>query len=328
MMTSEDAEDRLQDPQPVRTPRLGVVAAGGLSFLMSASLVVVSPVGLFLAPLALVPVVQWVAVDRRQGMISWGWVVALLAGLAVTGNSYFGVPAWAYLAAYVLVVAVPAASLEVWRLADWDEGRWIAVTTLFATMATLAAIAAVARPMPPLTALADWFFETAAFVEESYSAMGVSTGELELAFDAAASLIPWIVPSVAVGYLIIVLFWLRPRLPLLGFRMAVAPFEKYRGDEWLPVGFALGGIGTLFLSGTPRWIAVNLLIAVLMLYFIQGLAMIRAHLARWVGRGWLVRWGVALLCLQGPMPFLVAALGIADGFFDMRPGTDDDGGEQ
>ena len=328
MMTSEDTENRPREWQPVRTPRLGVVASGGLSLLMSASLVVVSPVGLFVAPLALVPVVRWVAADSRNGIVSWGWVVALLSGLALTGGSFFGSPAWAYLAAYVLVVALPAASLEAWRMAGWDEGRWIAVTTLVGSMTALAAIATAASPKPPLTALTDWYYETAAFVEESYRAVGVPTGELELAFDAAAPLVPWIVPSIGVGYLIIVLFWLRPRLPVLGFQMPVEPFELYRGDEWLPVGFALGGLGTIFLSGTPRWIAVNFLIAVLMLYFVQGLAMIRAHLARWVGRGWLVRWGVALLCLQGPLPMLVAALGMADGFFDMRPAAVDDGGTE
>ena len=69
-----------------------------------------------------------------------------------------------------------------------------------------------------------------------------------------------------------------------------------------------------------------LLVTVLILYFVQGLAMIRAHLARWFGRGWLVRWGVVLLCLQIPIPLLVAALGVADSFHPLRPQVDDDGG--
>jgi hypothetical protein len=233
-----------------------------------------------------------------------------------------------YLAVYVLVVALPAASLEAWRALGWEEGRWAALTTLVGAAGTLASIAIAGGPRPPLVALTDWFQETRGFVEESYRAVGVATGELELAFDAVASVVPWIAPSVAVAYLVVVLFWLRPRLPILGFAMPVAPFEGYRGDEWLAAGFALGGLGTLGLEGTPRWLAVNLLIGVLLLYFVQGLAMIRAHLVRWVGRGWLVRWGVALLCLQGPLPFIVAALGIADGFFELRPRAEDDGGTQ
>ena len=90
--------------------------------------------------------------------------------------------------------------------------------------------------------------------------------------------------------------------------------------------FALSGLGALFLSGSLRWVALNLLIAVLLLYFVQGLAMIRAHLARWLGRGWFVRWGVALMCIYPPMPILVAALGVADSFFPLRPTASDDGG--
>ena len=146
MMTSEDTQNRPREWQPVRTPRLGVVASGGLSLLMSASLVVVSPVGLFVAPLALVPVVRWVTADSHRGIVSWGWVVALLSGLAMTGNSFFGSPAWAYLAAYVLVVALPAASLEAWRVAGGADGRWVAVTTLVGSLTALAAIATAARP--------------------------------------------------------------------------------------------------------------------------------------------------------------------------------------
>jgi hypothetical protein len=63
-----------------------------------------------------------------------------------------------------------------------------------------------------------------------------------------------------------------------------------------------------------------------MLYFVHGLAIIRAHLARWIGRGWFVRWGVALLCLPMPLPVLVSTLGIADSFYQLRPQTSETGG--
>ncbi len=106
------------------------------------------------------------------------------------------------------------------------------------------------------------------------------------------------------AYLVVLLFWARPRLALLGYPMASGAFEDYRNDEWLAVVFAVSGIGTLALGGTARWAALNVLVVVLILYFVQGLAIIRAHLARWIGRGWLVRWGVVLLSLQVPMPLL------------------------
>jgi len=246
--------------------------------------------------------------------------------VSVAGFSLLSAPAWSYLAAYLLVVGFPAASLTAWRFAGWSEGRWAAVTVLVATVVCLGALGAAAAPAAPVDALGLWFHAAADQVEASYREVGVSTGELELAFDTVGPAVPWIAPSLPVAYLVVVLFWIRSRLPILGFPMPVAPFEQYRGDEWLPLGFALFGLGTLFLTGTPRWLATNLLIAVLILYFVQGLAMIRAHVARWVGRGWLVRWAVALICLQGPLPLLVAALGIADGFYPLRPRAIEDGG--
>ncbi len=129
-----------------------------------------------------------------------------------------------------------------------------------------------------------------------------------------------------VAYLV-VLFWVGPRLPLSATSMRRS-VQDFRNDEWLAVVFAITGIGTLALSGTARWVALNLLVVVLILYFVQGLAIIRAHLARWIGRGWLVRWGVVLLSLQVPMPLFVAALGVADSFHSLRPRVDEDGGTE
>jgi hypothetical protein len=323
---TDDARPEEKSRLAIRLPRLGLAASIAASLLLTSSLVVVTPIGLLIAPLALVPVAQWVAADPRRAALGWGSVSAALAALSVAGLSLLSSPAWGYLVAYVLVVGLPAASLAVWRRSSWSEGRWAAVTTLVATAACLAALVLAASPRPPVDALAGWFGEAATRVEASYREVGVPTGELELAFDTVGPAVPWVAPSLPIAYLIVVLFWIRPRLPMLGFPMGIEPFERYRGDEWLPLGFAVFGIGTLVLAGTPRWLATNLLIAVLMLYFVQGLAMIRAHVARWVGRGWLVRWAVVLLCVQGPLPLVVAAIGIADGFYSLRPRATDDGG--
>jgi hypothetical protein len=315
------------DRPTVRLPRFGVVASGALSLLLVSSLLLLFPLGLLIAPLGLVPVAQQV-VAGRPGFAVWGWVVALLAALAVAGVTLIGVHAGILLAAYCLVVVLPVASIEVWRVIRWNEGRWVVVTTLVTSVVCLVVVSALTWPRQPVEALTEWWYEAAATAEQSYKDMGVSSGQLELALDAVATIVPWLLPSIPVVYLVVILFWIRPRLPMLGFPHHIEPFERFQLEEWLPAGFAVAGLGSLLLAGTPRWVAVNLLIAVLMLYFVQGLAIIRAHLARWVGRGWLVRWGVALLCLQGPLPLVVSALGIADGFYSLRPRTGDDGGEQ
>ena len=307
-----------------RLPRFGAGAAGMVSLLLVAAVLVVPVFGLLIAPLGLVPVLHFQS-DGSPGFRAWGWVVALLIVASAAG---FGPFALALLAAYGLVVVIPAISVELWVRSGWSEGRWAAVAVVAATAVVLAGLAVVTASAGPVEGVATAMREAESDATEMYGAMGFAEGEIELAFDASAQVIPWVLPGIVVAYVVIILFWIRPRIPLLGFDVEVGAFEDFRGEEWLAAGFALSGLGALFLGGTPRWVALNLLIAVLLLYFVQGLAMIRAHLARWVGRGWFVRWGVGLLCVMWPMPILVTTLGVADSFFPLRPAASDDGGNE
>jgi hypothetical protein len=293
--------------------------------LLSSSLLLVPFLGLVIAPLGLVPVAQQVVAGRRS-YSAWAWVVAGLTVLALLGVTLDGVTAFDFLLAYLLVVVLPITSIEMWLAARCSEGRWVTLTSLVGSVSTSVAVVAKVWPQAPLEALATWWQDAAASVDSAEASMGVPSGQVELFFDAFAPVFPWFFATLPVAYLVTLLFWIRPRLPVLGLPLQVEPFERFRFDEWLAVGFAFCGIGALLLDGSPKWVAVNLLIGVLILYFVQGLAIIRAHLARWIGRGWLARWGVALLCLQIPLPIVVAALGIADGFYSLRPRPSDNGG--
>lgn len=305
-----------------RVPRFGAGASGLVSLLLVAGVVLVPLFGLLVAPLGLIPVLHFQS-DGSPGIRAWGWVVGALVVAAVAG---LGVLAVVLLAAYGLIVVIPAASVELWTRSGARESRWIAATVMAATVVILAVLLAATWPAGPIEKTAEILREGEAAAIEMYGAAGFGQAQIELGYDAAVQVVPWIFPGFFTAYLVTILFWIRPRIPLLGYRVEVAKFEEYRGDEWLAAGFAVAGLGAIFLAGALRWIALNLLIAVLLLYFVQGLAMIRAHLARWVGRGWLVRWGVALMCIMWPMPILVATLGVADSFFPMRPAASDDGG--
>jgi hypothetical protein len=308
-----------------RPPRFSAPTSGALALLLSSSLLLVPLLGLVIAPLGLVPVAQQVVAGRRS-YTAWGWVVAGLAVLALMGVTLDGVPAGDFLLAYLLAVVLPIASIELWLAVGCTEGRWAALTTLVGSVSSSVVVVARVWPQAPLEALATWWQDAAASIDSAEGSLGVPSGQLELFFDTIAPVFPWFFATLPVAYLVTLLFWIRPRLPVIGLPLQVEPFERFRFDEWLAVGFAFCGIGALLLDGTPKWVAVNLLIGVLILYFVQGLAIIRAHLARWIGRGWLVRWGVALFCLQIPIPIVVAALGIADGFFSLRPRPSDNGG--
>ena len=323
MTVEASNQPEAQAPRP-QIPRLGAAASGLVALLLVGGLFVIPFLGILIAPLGALPVLHFQSTGAR-GYRAWGPVVALLVVAALGGFAGFALP---LLAAYALLVVLPSTTVDLWVGWRLSEGQWIAAATLAGLLATLAVVFLVAAPQTPMEAVAGWMRAASEDAAELYSAWGLAEGSVELALDAAERAAAWVLPSVPVAYLVVVLFWMRPRLPLLGLPVLVAAFEEYRNDEWLAALFVLSGGGTLLLDGTARWVAVNLLVTVLILYFVQGLAMIRAHLARWFGRGWLVRWGVALLCLQGPMPLLVAALGVADSFHPLRPQHDDDGGSK
>jgi hypothetical protein len=308
-----------------RPPRLGAVAAGAVSLLLTGSLVFVFPFGLLIAPLGAIPVVQLAAAGRRS-IAAWGWVVAVLAGaVVVTSLGGDATSAVAVLVGYGLIVVLPAVSIEAWRSSGSSDGRWIAIATACVAVLSTTVVIASVWPQDPVAGVSAGLRQATTHLEAFYQGMNIPRSEVDQTVDLIERALAWGLPSMVVAYLVAVLFWLRSRLPLLGFPLPIEPFERWRNDEWLAAAFVVTGVGTLVLAGTWRWIAVNLLVAVLILYFTQGLAMIRAHLARLVGRGWLVRWAVALVCLQVPLVFIVAALGVADSFANLRPRANPDG---
>ncbi len=307
---------------PVRVPSLGVWASGLVSLLLYGSLFVLPIFGLFIAPMAVVPLLQR-AGRTGSALRSWLWIVALLTAAAAVNGSPAGM---LFVAGYLLMVILPVSSIELWQRTGWNEGRWAALAALAGLVLVLVTIAVVASPAGPVEATARWIQRAGDEAMEFYRSAGVSQGRMQLALDASMSTMKWLAPQLPLAYLVAVLFWIRPRVGLFGFDLSPASFEAYRSEEWLPAVFVLTGAGTLLFHGSVRWVALNGLGVVLILYFVHGLAIIRAHLARWVGRGWFVRWGVALLCLQFPLPVLVAVLGLCDSFFDLRPSRSSDHG--
>ena len=298
--------------------------SGVLSLFLASSLVLIAPVGLIVAPLAAIPVLRF-AGGGRSSLLVWGPAVGFLVLVSALGGGFLSL---AVLGAYLVVVVLPAVSVEAWQRYRWSEGRWAAVTTLTFCALLVTVGIVVSIPDGPVAVLLDGVKKAALEAEELYISMGIGRGEVQRAMDRAEIVLAWTIPSLATMYVVAILFWVRPRLPVLGFRVPVGAFEAYRSDEWLPAVFTTTGLATVLASGTARWVALNLLLTVLALYFIHGLAIIRAHLARWIGRGWLVRWGVAFVALQMPLPAVVALLGLVDAFRPLRPQPNEDGGQQ
>lgn len=298
--------------------RLGPGAAGVLSLLVASSLLV--PIfGLLVAPFAAIPVLHLVAAGDRPLL---GWLPPLLVALLLM---FVDVALGARIVcAYLLSVVVPVLGVWAWRRHGWSEGRWAAVTVLASAVVLVGLITIAVAPESPEAVIARQVREAEPMLKELLVTPGASEGKVAESLDEAEWMLSGFAPTLAIGYLVWVLFWIRPRLPLLGFPMKVEWFESYRSELWLPAAFIVTGLATALGSGTVRWIAQNLLVAVVILFFVHGLAIIRAHLARWFGRRWHLRWVAVMLSLLAPA--LVAALGLADSFFELRPRAETDRG--
>jgi hypothetical protein len=303
-----------------RVPQLGPVASGLVSFLLVSSLRLVAPVGLFFAPLALVPVLRLEGLTGRS-IAAWLPVLVILGMVAALQPPGLALHLWII---YALMVAVPAATVSAWRHWGGSEGRWIAGAALTQALGLLIVLTLMTSPAPPDEGLRTLVGAQVAAAEELSEGAMTSAAGSRLMLDQAIQWAPVVLPTTVMSYAVLVLFWIRPRLRILGLDLPVGTFEDYRSEEWLPVAFVAFGVGALVLDGTPRFFAVNLLMTVLILYFVHGLAIIRAYLARWIGRGLLVRWGVALLALQTPISAAVAVLGMVDAFRPLRPRTTED----
>jgi len=297
--------------------------AGLFSLLVFASLPLLPILGVFLALLAPLPLVHVVA-GGRTSFVAWGWVAVGL----VSAVFLFRAP-WlvALCVGYLLVAVWPAVSVETWLRRQWSTGRWAAIVALVALGVVSVVVTAALWPTMPGEGLIQLFARLMAGASQLVKVLGEGAGGEEL-MARAMQVVAYLTPSMAAMYVLSGALWLRPRLPLLGLPRGSEPFPLYTSEEWLPVGFVVGGLGWVFAPEPYKWLAANLLVTVLGLYFVHGLAIILFYLGRRFGMNRWVRLGVVVLALQIPVALVFSALGLADTFFGLRRGGADDGGRE
>jgi hypothetical protein len=302
---------------------LGPGLAGALSLMAFLTLPLLPVVGAFVAVLAPLPLLNLVA-NGRPAMLGWGWVAVILVAGALVSRSPLLV---AVAAGYLLLAAWPAVSVETWLRRRWTTGRWAAVVTLVALAVAVGLLTGVFYPSLPAEALTGVLERATVGSAELLRGLGsgaAGTGAEEMLHWAIA-VTAYLAPAGVALYLLSAVLWLRPRLALFGVQQGTEPFELFASEEWLPVGFALGGLGWVFLPEPGKWLSANLLVTVLGLYFVHGVAIILYYIGRRIGMNRWVRAGVVLLTLQMPVPLICSALGLADTFFRLRRGGAKDG---
>ena len=312
-----------ENAKPQRRLRPGPALAGFLSLAALASLAFVPVLGALFAMLAAVPLVHLVA-EGRPSFLGWGWVAVVLAGAALLWQSVWLA---VVLLAYLLLAVLPAVAVEAWVRHPWSTGRWAAGITGIALAALAAFTFAAYFPAHPAEALT---VQLQAAVSETAKTFGTLAGGPEAAelLAQGVQVSAYLIPALGALFVLSAALWLRPRLPLLGLPRGEEPFALYASEEWLPLAFAIGGLGWVFAPPLPKWLATNLFVTVLGLYFLHGMAIIHFYLGRRLGTNRWVRLAVALIALQIPVALALSALGLTDAFFRLRRGGAYDEGSE
>lgn len=138
-----------------------------------------------------------------------------------------------------------------------------------------------------------------------------STGDLLLqAYPAAA----------AVGYgLLLLITQLGLSLAARSrYRIPGIPFDQWKVPEVWIWGLIFSGAGVLFAKGSLATAALNLLVVMLALYFLQGLAIVKYFFRTRRVSAPLRTLGYILLATLNPLPVLVAGIGVFDLWIDFR----------
>jgi len=169
------------------------------------------------------------------------------------------------------------------------------------------------------------FYRKAGWSEETLAATGA-------AFDRMRDLVAWQLPGLVLsacvlhGALLVYAFGRRAGLEEAP--LAPGSFATFRTPLAAAAAFVPAGALAALAGETASRAATTVLIPLGVLFFLRGMAIIRALLDR--GRvGLLIRAPVYVLAVQMPIPVLVAIGGLLDEFLDFRgrfPRREEDGG--
>lgn len=308
-----------------RTSRAAVLLApiwAGLAAALSAAVPVAAP---FLLPVSTARLARTLFLVRTPvralALAAATLPVAFLVGtvLAPAGGFLSLIAADAF-------VALPALAV----LAGARDGRrgdelalLVSAVTAIGGLSILLG-AAVATGRDPGWALSEAWTAQGPHLIETYRSMGwpeSSLGALREAIDLVkevlAEHIPGVILAVSVLYGVVVVYPFG-RLAGLPSRPLEAPsFAAFRTPLAAAAVFVPAGVAAAIGSGVPRRVAVDLLMVLAVLFFLRGLAIIRALLDR--GRvGLLGRALAYALAIQMPFSAILALGGLFDEFLDLR----------
>lgn len=145
--------------------------------------------------------------------------------------------------------------------------------------------------------------------------------ELQGAVNQMADFLRYAYPGLAIvvsGFLALLVLWLLNALRRDHYKIPGEAFARWKAPELLIWPLIAAGFGTAFIEGIAKQISVNVLIALLPVYFLQGLAIVTHYFNRRQIPPILRGFGYVLIAFLNPLPLIVTGIGVFDIWIDFR----------
>ncbi len=288
------------------------------SFILFAAYLVIPPAGIFSGLLAPFPAAY---VRFRHGR---GTALIIILGATAAMTAYFGLVAGTF---YLVQCGLIALLMPELLLRGFSAVRSIAWTTV-----ATAVLLSVAVFFFSLAGAQNIHHMAVAEIHKSvaqavaiYEKSGVTGDELAVlkqTMATAADLVIRLYPALITITLIVMagcnLLLLRRFAAGMGHMLNISEFRGYRNPDLLVWGLIAGGFALLSTNPFITTPALNALAIIVVLYFLQGLAVLTTVISRQSIAGVLRAGLYIMLILQPYLAALVAAIGIFDLWGDFR----------
>jgi len=288
------------------------------SFILFAAYLVIPPAGIFSGLLAPFPAAYFCF---RHGR---GTAVIIVLGATAAMTACFGLSAGTF---YLVQCGLIALLLPELLLRGFSACRSIVWTT-----AAILSLLAVAALFFSITSGQNIHQMAVAEIQKSvaqavaiYEKSGVKGDELAVlkqtmssAADLVIRMYPALITITLIGMVGCNLALLKRFTTGMGFSLNIDEFRAYRNPDILVWGLIAAGFSLLAGNSIITTPAINVLAIIVVLYFLQGLAVLSTVIARQSIAGVLRAGLYIMLLLQPYLAALVAAIGIFDLWGDFR----------
>ena len=263
-------------------------------------------------------------VGMRFGSVNGGVTVILTALLILLTSGQ--IPVLTYLVQF----GIPGAALP-WLLnrgVAWDKATVAVIWAMVAaSICGLLIFSAIAGQSPFTTAgdlIGNEIAQTKVVMQEMFASADLPVDqrkEVSLAVEEMAAFLQKAYPGIAItvgGLMTLALVFLLSTLARGRYTVPGRPFPEWKAPEFLVWILIVAGFVVVFVDGWPGTFALNLLVILLPVYFLQGLAVIDCFFRRKAFSPVFRVVGYLLVTLVNPLPLVVTGIGVFDLWADFR----------